>query len=165
MNIFAQIIAFSAFLFFISSVQMKEKKKLVFFQLIANLLYGISYLLLNVKTAFYMNFISVLRCTILYFSKKKKPPIIYLFILIGLIISIGILTYDNLLSIIPIGITILYTVSTWQDNMKVIRYLFVIAGVFWIIYNYSVGAYVAIIGNVFEITSGIVSIIRFNKKQ
>ncbi len=165
MNLLAQVILFIAFLFFISSIQMKEKRKLVFLQLIANLFYGIGYWILNVKTAVCMNFISVIRCIILYFTKKKKPPIIYLFILISLIIIIGIITYQNLLSIIPICITILYTISTWQDDMKVIRYLFIIAAIFWIIYNLYVGAYAAIIGNIFEIISGIIAIIRFKKKQ
>lgn len=160
----AQIIAFIAFILFVLSIQMKEKKKLVIYQLFANLLYGISYFLLNSPVAFIMNMVSVLRCLILYFS-KGKPSKLYLFLLILIIINVGIFMYDTPLSLIPICITLLYTISTWQDDMRLVRYLFVTGGIFWTLYNYSAGAYIAIMGNIFEIISGSISIIRYKKKS
>lgn len=165
MNVPAQIISLIGFVFFVFSVQMKEKNKLIILQLIANFLYAINYLLLNVKMAFYMNLISCIRCVILYFSKKEKPSLIYLFILTGMICVIGVYNYDGWLSLIPVGITILYTVSTWQNNMKVIRCSFILAALIWIFYNYVVGAYASIVGNLFEIISGIVSLKRFKKEN
>lgn len=164
MKIVAQIIAFIAFILFVSSVQMKRKKQLILFQLFANLLYGISYLLLNTPIAGFMNMTSVVRCLLLYYS-REKPSKIYLYILVCIILLLGIFMYQTPLSLIPVCITILYTISTWQDDMKVIRYLFIIAGFFWIMYNFSVGAYIAIIGNVFEVISGATSIIRYRKSN
>ena len=67
------------------------------------------------------------------------------------------------LGIIPILATILYTVSTWQNNTKFLRYIFVVCSILFIFYNYVVGAYVALVGNLFEIISGVTSIIRFEK--
>lgn len=167
MNYLSQIVGIIAFIFFVSSIQLKNKKKLLLFQLLANLFYALQYILLNVFVAGGMNILSTIRCLILYFydKKKKEPSKILLWVFIVIIITIGILTYSNYLSIIPIGITLLYTISTWQDDMQSIRILFVIAAIFWVIYNISVGAYTALIGNAFEITSGIISIIRYNKKN
>lgn len=167
MDFLTQIVGILAFIFFILSIQLKNKGKLLLFQLLANLFYALQYILLNVMVAGSMNILSVFRCFLLYLydKKKKNPPKIILYIFILIILTIGIITYDNYLSIIPICITLLYTISTWQDDMKSIRILFVIAAIFWIIYNLSVGAYTALIGNVFELTSGIISIIRYRQKK
>ena len=165
MNIVAQCIGLFGFLVFVSSVQVKEKKKLILFQLVANFLYGVSYFLLNVKTAFFMNMVSVIRCAILYFTKQEKPSKLFLFLLLAMIVVITIFTYDGPLSLLPTIITAMYTISTWQNNMTVIRYAFIAAGLLWIFYNFNVGAYVIIIGNIFEVISGIISLKRFQKKH
>lgn len=165
--ILAQIIGLIAFVLFISSVWQKNKEKLLVFQLLANFLYGIQYILLLAPTAGYMNMISVVRSYIyfLYEKKNKKPSILVLLLFIGLIITVGILTFDSYLTIIPISITIIYAVSTWQNNIKIVRYCFLICAVIWMFYNISVGAYTAVIGNIFEFASGLISIIKYNKKQ
>lgn len=163
MNIVAQIISLVGFIFFILSIQLQEKRKLIIMQFIANLLYGIGYFILNVKIAFFMNIISCIRCILIYYSKNYKPKYIYLFILICLIVFLGFTNYTNVLSLIPICITLLYTISTWQNDMKIIRYCFIIAAFIWIFYNYKVGAYVVLFGNIFEIISGIVSLKRYKK--
>lgn len=162
----AQIIGIVAFLTFIFSVQKKNKKKLLILQLIANFLYGIQYLLLLAPTASFMNFISVIRCYIFYIyeEKNKKPSKLVLTSILIFIILIGIFTVNNYLSIIPVAIAILYTISTWQKNMNITRWCFTIAAMLWILYNISVGAYTSLIGNSFELISGITSLIRFKKK-
>lgn len=164
MNIVAQCIGLLGFLAFVSSIQAKEKKKVMLFQLIANLLYGVSYFLLSVKSAFLMSLVSAIRCAILFFTKKEKPLKIFLFLLLAMIVIITVFTYDGPLSLIPAMITAMYTISTWQNNMTIIRYAFIAAGLLWIFYNFNVGAYVIIIGNTFEVISGIVSLKRFQKK-
>ncbi len=157
---FTQILTFIGLIFFVSSVQAKQKRNLILLQLLANLFYGIAYFLLDIKIAFFMNMISVIKCVLLYFS-KEKPSKIYLYILNLLILALGIYGYTGPLSLIPIITTLLYTISTWQDDMKMIRYLFILAAMLWIYYNYQSNVYIAIIGNIFEITSGIISIIRY----
>lgn len=166
-NLIAWIIGIIAFLVFISSIQLKNKKKFLILQLIANFLYGIQYVLLITPEAAYMNFISVIRCFIfyLYEDEKKKPPVLILIILLSLITLVGCFTINRWIALIPVAITIIYTISSWQKNMKIIRLCFTIAACFWIIYNLSVGAYTSLIGNAFELISGIVSMIRFKNKR
>ena len=69
------------------------------------------------------------------------------------------------MDLIPIGITLLYTYITWQKDNKIIRYGTIIAAFLWIYYNFSIQAYSLIIGSIFEITSGIVAIYRFDIKK
>jgi len=162
-----QIVGGLAVLLWLISVQQKKQYKILFLQAIANFLYTVQYFLLGAFTAGCMNFVSFGRC-FLFAEKRKKEkeiPRIYLLGFILILITLGMITYNGYLSSIPIVITIFYTISSYMKNSKWLRIIFLIAAFIWIYYNYMVGAYICIIGNIFEIISGTISIIRFNKKN
>ncbi len=176
MKIVAWIVGLVAFIFYILSVQKSEKDKLLIFQLIANVLYSVQYVLLGVFLAALMNFISVARIAVFYKYNKegKNIPLYSLIIFIVLILSVGMIRYDShetidilaiSISLIPIVITLLYTISTWKNNMNVIRIVFIVCSVLWMFYNFKVGAYTSLLGNVFEFSSGVVSLIRYKKAK
>ena len=175
MKIIAFVIGIIAFVFFVLSVQQNDKSKLLKFQIIANCLYSIQYLLLGVYIAALMNLISVGRLSSFYkYDKDKKDiPLYTLLIFVFLIALVGFVEYDKsivgifaiFINLLPVIITLLYTVSTWKSNMEVIRYVFTLSAIFWIIYNFSVGAYGSLLGNIFELSSGIVAIMRYTKKS
>ena len=169
MNIFivSQIVGAVAILFWVVSIQNKEQHKILFLQAMANLTYTIQYSMLGAFEAAYMNFLSTIRCYIFYIKRKNNKDIsnLWLIFFCILIIILGVLTYKDLFTLIPIIITLFYTVSSWMKNSIWIRIVFLIAGCIWIYYNYKVGAYICIIGNVFEIISGITSLIRFSGKD
>ena len=148
------------------SVQVKEKKKILQAQIIANLFFAGQYILIG-AVAGIMNIVSAVRCYI--FTKEeekhKQISVLWLFAFITIILCVAIVTCRDFISLIPIVITIIYTYAGWQKNTKVIRILFLLAACAWIYYNAYVGAYVAIIGNLLEICSGIVAIFRFDKKK
>lgn len=166
MNYVAHGIGIFAFLFFIFSVQYKDKGKLLVFQLISNTLYGIQYILLNVITAGIMNFISIFRCLVFYKYDKDKKQVngFWLAFILIAILLVALFTVKSPIHIIPILISILYTVSTWQSNMKIVRIVFTVCAFGWLYYNFTVGAYTALIGNIFEISSGFISLIRHKDK-
>ena len=166
-NYIIQLIGIIAVFLWVISVHYKEQYKILFLQALANLVYTIQYALLGVFSAASMNFLSLIRCYIFYRKRKQKEDIsklwLIVFILLGIIL--GILTYDNYLSLIPIIITLFYIISSWMKNSTWIRIVFLIAAFIWVYYNYTVGAYVCIIGNILEIISGISSIIRFSVEE
>lgn len=132
-------------------------------QVIANGIYGIEYLLLGAFSAASMNFLSFLRLLVYYFYAllNIKMPKWILFVFITLVLLFGIITYDGLISLLPIIITVLYTYAFWQNNLNVARIIYIVAAIIWIYYNYEVGAYVGIIGNALEITTGLISLIKY----
>ena len=163
-TILAQIIGILAISFWAISIQEKEQYKILFLQAISNLMYTIQYFLLGVFTASSMNFISFGRC-FLFYRKKKYEKSISKSLFIGfilLLVVFGFITYDGYLSLIPIIITIFYTITSYMESSNFIRVIFLLAAFIWIYYNYSVGAYICIVGNVLEIISGVVSLIRFS---
>lgn len=163
MVILAQILALFAILFWVISILLKNKKNILLMQVIANGIYGIEYLLLGAFSAASMNFLSFLRLLVYYFYAllNIKMPKWILFVFITLVLLLGIITYDGLISLLPIIITVLYTYAFWQNNLNVARIIYIVAAIIWIYYNYEVGAYVGIIGNALEIITGLISLIKY----
>ena len=163
MVILAQVLASLAILFWVISILLKNKKNILLMQVIANGIYGIEYLLLGAFSAASMNFLSFLRLLVYYFYAllNIKMPKWILFVFIALVLLFGIITYDGLISLLPIIITVLYTYAFWQNNLNVARIIYIVAAIIWIYYNYEVGAYVGIIGNALEIITGLISLIKY----
>ncbi len=163
-NIFlAQIVGIVAIFFWLISIQSSKQYKILFLQAVANLIYGFEYILLGVIETAFMNFTSFIRCLLFYQKRKQDKDIsnLYLILFSFLVILFGMITYSGYLSLIPIIITLFYTVSSWMKDSKWIRIVFLISAIMWIYYNYKVKAYVCIVGNIFEIISGALSLIRF----
>lgn len=163
-NIYIQLIGVIALVFWVISIQTKNKTKLLKLQNIANLFYAIQYAFLGAFSATGMNCISLLKGIVFLKSEKsqKQSSKIQLIIFSILIIAIGIITFQTWYSIIPIIITLAYTYSTWQKNATIIRITFLVAAIGWIIFNTIVGAYSPLIGNFIELASGITAIVKFD---
>ena len=167
MNITAQIVGFIALSFMCLSYQKNNKKDFLFIQIIANIFYGLQYFLLNAFSALASNIVSILKTGIFYKYEKnnKKISITFLLIFEILFIIFGFLTYNNLYSIIPIFVACIYTYGTWQKNLKIIYSIGILVALLWILYNYIVGAYVAIIGSFIELFSSIIGLTKIVKNK
>ncbi len=166
MIIISQIAGAIALIFWVTSIQHKKQDTILFYQALANAFYTLQYCLLGVFTAASMNFSSVLRCSLFSYKRKNNQdiPVFWLIFFMLLIIILGFVTYDGIISLIPIIITLFYTLSSWLKESKWLRIVFIIAAIIWIYYNFTVHAYISIVGNLLEILSGIISLIRFEKK-
>lgn len=153
-----------ALIFWILSIQNTKKIKILRLQNIANLFYAIQYAVLSAFSAMGMNVLSLVRGIIFinYEKRKKQNSNVIIIIFSVITILIGIITYDSWYSLIPIINTLAYSYSTWQKNTKIIRIIFFVAAILWIIYNFIVKAYIPMIGNVLEVISAIVAIIKFD---
>lgn len=172
MDIFIQILGLLALVSWVSSVQLKNKTDILKLQIVASIFYCLHYAMLDAVSAAAVSIVSIIRLlTIFLIERKGRRVSVFLLVLfILLLFVVGALTYVKPLSLIPIFITILYTYATWQSNTKIIRIIFFICGWLWIYFNYNVGSYILIIGNMMEIISSTVSFFRFdfrkkNKKQ
>lgn len=161
----AQIIGFIVLGITVISIQFKTKEKILICQIIANILVSIQYFLLNALTGGVVAVINVIRCLIFYYYKKKdkKPSVIFLSIFIVIAIISGILTWQNVFSIIPIIATIVFTYGLWQDNVKITRICTAITAGNWTIYNVIVKAYAGALQSLAECISAIIAMIRNRK--
>lgn len=160
----SNIIGIVALIVWTFSIQVNKKTNIMKLQLLANIFYAIQYFLIGANSAACMNLVSTGRYYI-YTKNEEKGKTNSYFLLVSFIVMIlliGLCTYDGALSLIPIMITICYTYATWQKNTKVLRFIFLFAAIVWIFYNFYVGAYVTIVGNMMEIVSGSIAIFRFD---
>ena len=73
--------------------------------------------------------------------------------------------YDGPLIIIPVSITIAYTIGAYFKDTNIFRKVFLVCACVWLYYNYKVEAYVGMFGNLCEIFSSIVAINRYAGKK
>jgi len=167
MNILPHIFGAFALGCWISSVQVKKKVNILVLQLLANIFYAIQYFLLGFFSTGLTNLVSVFRCFTfsLNAKKNKENPLWLLLLILFSIFILALFFCRTLIDIIPILATFLYTISTWQNDTKYLRCIFILCAVLFLLYNFIIGAYIALIGNLFEILSGVVSIIRLEKQK
>lgn len=169
MNYIAQIFGFFALILLVLSYQNTKKEKFLLIQIFANIFFGLQYLSLKAFSAFCSSIISLIRTLIFfkYEKKDKRTPLLILIIILVVISIFGALTYEGIYSLIPIVITLAYSYGTWQKKLKLTYTIGIFAAILWIYYNFLVGAYIAIIGSIFELLasiSGLIKLTRFNKK-
>lgn len=81
------------------------------------------------------------------FSKFNKVPIYYLIIMIILMIVLGLLSYQDIYSLLPIVAVILYSIALYKWQNKIIRLIELISCSLFIVYNIKVGAYIGFNNN------------------
>ena len=166
MFIIAQIIGGIVLILTVISVQFKTKEKILICQIVANILVAIQYFLLNAITGAVISIINAIRCVIFYYYKKKdiKPSVIILIIFEVIAIISGIYTWQDIWSLIPIVVTVVYTYGLWQDNVTVIRITAGVVGFGWAVYNVIVMAYVGALQETAQLVSSVIAIFRNKQK-
>ena len=167
MFIIAQIMGGLVLILTVISVHFKTKERVVLCFIFANIFCSIQYFLLGAITGGVISILNTIRCLVFYLYKKKniKPSLTILLIFEIIAIISGIISWQNMWSIIPIVVTIVYTYGLWQDDMKVIRITTAIAGFGWGIYNIVVMAYVGAIQSISQLISSIIAIFRNDKNK
>lgn len=165
MIIIYYIVSILSIFLFVISVQFKEKKDILLIQTFASMCYFIAYLILGSHSGCVIELIEQTKDIVFYkYEKKKKEiPITLLIIFVSSLIIASIITYDGFYSLMPLIINLLYFVSSYFKNPKYMRLTMLLCGFLWIYFNFKVGAYIIIIGNVLEIISATISLIRYKK--
>lgn len=164
-NIIYYVISIFSIIFYVSSVQFKEKKKILITQILASICYLVVYIIKGAWSGVSIEILEELKDIVFIKIEKnnKKIPMYVLIIFVSLLFFVSIIFFDGLFSLLPLLINILLFVSTYFKNPKYIRWVMLFCGAMWAIYNLYVGAYIIVIGNVLEIVSAMISIIKFKE--
>ena len=162
--ILAQIWGFCGIVSVVISYNMRTKDKVLIWQFIANLLYGIQYIMLNALSAGFLSFLAIYRCYVYYeyHKHKEKIPFFICALFFSMALLIGIVSFKDIFSFLPIFTTLLNTYGVWHKNLRVFRIFAVIISICWIIYNIHVLAYIRIGAAIIELISAIIAIIRLD---
>ena len=160
--ILIQAIGAIAFFTLSASYYQKEKKNILFMQIIAYIFFTIHYYLLSGVTGAICNVMGLLALLSIYiiekYNWKNKRLIAGLFIVFIFIINLA--TFQNIFSIFPMIASIIVIVSFLMNNEEYIRAIGVISAVCWLIYAIAYKSYISI---VFEVITLIGTLIAFAK--
>ena len=160
--ILIQFIGAIAFVTLVASYYQKEKKKILYMQIIAYIMFTIHYYLLSGVTGAICNAIGLLALLSIYiiekYNLKNKKLIACIFMFLIFIINIA--TFQNIFSIFPIIAATIVIASFLMDNEDYIRGIGLISAVCWLIYAIAYKSYISI---VFEVLTLIGILIAFAK--
>lgn len=162
--IIAQIFGLVALIILVISFQKNKKERLLKLQMFSSLLYAIQYIFLKAYTGFFMNIICMIRNLIFNKFKNKRPPLYCLVIIIALMISCSIFTFNGIISILPTIAVSIYSIALWIGNMKIIRVVEIISCILFIIYDIKVLAILGLIATIIEMISAIIALYKFDIK-
>ncbi len=164
--ILAQIFGLLATTFNIIGVQSKKKKQILIFFIISNLCFAINFIFLKSYTGAIINFIAAIQTFINYqYERKEKTLPNYLItIYLATVITCGVAFYRQVIDILPIVCSVLYTLTIVQKKEKNIRSLTLITTILWLIYDFIVGAYTATISNIIFCISNLIAIFKYDIK-
>ena len=153
----------------------KEKREILFIQIISYIIFTIYYYLLEGVTGAICNFIGLIAFVVIYIFDKYKSKnkenmekvltiekIIAMFFIIAVIL-INVFTFVNIYSIFPTIASVIVIISFITDNERAIREIGVMAAVCWLIYAIVYKAYIAIVFEVVTLIGVLVATIKNNK--
>lgn len=176
MNILAQGLGIGAMVCNVYSLQQKQKKNLLLYQLLVSLLFAISFFLLGAYAAFLQNVVATARNIL--FSREKtseKNGKVWTGIFMGLFLLAYGLTFwvfgepftpkNALLQALPTIAMCVMSVAFGLKSVFKIRLMAIVSAVLWLIYSI---VYVSVGDMISEglcIISSIVAILRYDLKK
>jgi hypothetical protein len=105
--------------------------------------------------------IGVTRSVVYYLLEKNNKKIDFFIPLAFslILITFGILTYQDIFSLLPMIGTTAYTWFLWQKNLTIFRLTAAIEPAMMFVYDFHVGARVALLATAFEFVGAVIAII------
>ncbi len=167
----AHTIGFIASLLVIFSFQIKKSSTFALVQFIGCLMFALQYFLLGAIPGAIVNivgcsmrFVGMLRIKKGRLKGEGKHFLAspYLWLFVAASFAIGILTYENIFSLMPAVSIAVFSCLIWKDDPKTLRVVNTLfCSPLWLIYNISCLSYAGVVTETFNIISAIVSYIRF----
>jgi len=158
-----QIVGLVAMTVMCLSYQCKKSTKVFLMQLIACFLFCAHFFLLEAYTGLILNGIEIVRAYLLLQEDKKWANSKFTIAAVVLLMAVGgIFAWDNWTSIFPIIAMVVGTPLLWTRKPKVIRYTgLCLISPSWLIYNLTVFSIAGIITETLNISSILISFLRF----
>ena len=164
MDIIANVLGILAVLLFVLSYQLKKRRNLILCNAASRVLYVLQYVLLGAFEGALLDIIALI-VTLIYrrCAYFKKRAFVLTVILSNLaIIGLGMLTYKNPISLLPIFGVIFETLALLPKSERRIRILSLLGAPPWLVYNLIAHAYGSAIGNVITLVTIGIAILRLD---
>ena len=142
----------------------KTKMKALILILLSNIVNVVSLILLDQVAGTFLTIATIIRTIIffLYNFYNLKPNLGVLLTIQITFIVIAAVTWNSIIDIFILLSVVVFTYTTWQDNMYVLRIGMILTPIISIIYNILVGAYINIVGEAICLAAAFFAIIYYD---
>lgn len=145
--------------------QFKRHKHIVLCKMVSEITFAVQYFIMGAYTGAWMDLVSGGRNFLFYkLVQKGKSTLPVIIGFSCLIIFLGVASWAGPLSLLPMVAKVISTVSYGMKNEKLLRYITLPSCVFWIVYNFTVGGWEAMIGDFLSLGSILIAIYKFDLK-
>ena len=163
MEIIANILGIAAVVFFVLSYQFKKNSNIILCNALSRVLYVSQYFLLGAYEGAWLDITAFLISVFCYLQSRKnaRKNLVVLIVLSNLmIVAVGLISYRNIFSILPILGVVFETQSLYLKSVNKILLMSLFGAPFWLIYNMLNGAYGSMVGNIITLVSIVTAIVR-----
>jgi len=148
MYVLSQIIIAMSYGLYGASYLTKNRKVLLGTTMLSSFLFMIAYVLLDAKSAIYINILSIIRQMLLLIQEKNQSQKMYVYVFFFNVIStilVGIFTYEGIFSMLPVLATLIFVYSSWQKDIKMYRLCGIFIEINWLMYGIYLKSIVSIV--------------------
>lgn len=135
MNVLYQLIGFGALITMGLSYWQKDKRMILLWQVVANLIFAIHYALLHAQSGAVCSFFQIIVLILFLLQERFRwnkvataMPIAAVFLLIA------VLTYETPVTLLPILASLVALLPFFQSNKRVIQGAGIVSGLSWLVY-------------------------------
>lgn len=150
----AQLVGVAALTMVVLSYQGGTQRRILFLQICGSLLFTIHFGLLGALTGAAINAVSMARAIAFhrYGTRQRRP--VWLPVAIGaLFVIAGVITWQGVLSVLPIAAMLVSTYAFWQQDAQRLRAIVIGSPPLWLMYNFAVGSIPGIVTELLNLAS------------
>ena len=164
-ELLAQVFGLTATLMLCLSYTVKTKKTFLFFSLVGEVAYGLTFVFVNSIGAGLIVFLSCVQSLVyyLYEAKSKQAPKTLGFLFVAGFIIFGSINFNTVFDIIPILTYSWCTIALYKKNLDSIKVMYLLPNILLVIYDIMVMAYANALEDGIESIIILLSLIDFKK--
>lgn len=169
--ILAQIIGFLVTINAAIGTQFRSMKAILIMEIVNNLLTSTTYILLGSLSGMWVCIVAMLQVILLSYlntkndklQEKRRTMMTIVFVLIYVLGSVVV--YEKPVDVFPCICALIFTFSVCQKDALYYKILIIISLLFWIIYDYTTGAYTTVLTRVMLIVLTGIGIVRLLRQR
>lgn len=159
---FIQTLGSIALVFSLLVFQVNSKRRMLFLHSGSSLFYAVHFFLLGGYSGAVVNFVNAIRNTTFFSLRHKKRSLFLPILFIVLYMSVVVLTWKDIYSILPLIGAVFGTLAFWQKNPRMIRIFSLLVAPPWFIYATLVGSVPMMISESIMFLSDLIGLIRYD---
>lgn len=146
--------------------QQKERKRLLLCKLSADVCWVVHYLCLSALGGAVPNLVGIGRELVFVNREDRKwaNHFLWPFLFIAVNLTLGLVTMDSYINLLPIIASVFVTVSLWLKEPILTKIISIPVSLAFLIYDVFVGSYIGIINEAIAICSIVISFVKPNKE-